>query len=1063
VRVLCGPSGCGKTAHVLDLYAAQVAQHGEDTALLILPGGRVVREARARLVESAANHGLGAGLVDPRIYTFPQLAELVLNANHECATAIRRTTQTLLLRDAIDRLAAGGHLGDLADSAGLPGFARALAELIADLKRAAVEPRDFCRALPDAGLTEPRHRGLAGLYCAYQWLLICLRYFDDEGLFWWARAVLGSGRRRPLERVRLMLVDGFADFTTTQLQMLRLLAAEVPETLIALDYSPEDDREGLAPWFQDTLQRLTAHLEGLVVEHLASSAGGGPLAHLRSRLFAPGHVPPADAKRTVHVLRCPSPTWEVREVLGRAKTLLATGRARPGDVAIVCRDPAERARDIESVAGRLGVPVTVDAPGSPLVSPAVGAVLLACETVVGDYRREDVLALLRAGSLHFQALTSREIDAAGVGLVAEKALVIEGREQWLTRVAALAERCQHVDDPKRAALGALAESVQAALQEVLDLLPQPGDAATLAQRVAEVRRFIAETDLWRRAADPRWAQAASSDLRALHLLDQTLDELEHAGPAASAGGGISPSVFLTLLTDVLAVMADTPPPPAGDRVAVLSARHARQLHFPVVFVIGLAEGDFPRRAREEPFFSAPELARLARAGVQLERRRAPEAYEPLLFHAAVSAAVDELWLTYPAADSEGRPIQPSHYLREARRLFAPETLDCVEVPFSQVMPLAPDVAEPRELLDRAVLDLASPGGGDLAYHALARLPGAPVVLSRLIEACRLDDLRESEAPAGPFVGELADPEVLADLAERFGPAHPFSPTDLGAYAACPFSFFCACVLDLTEPEYASADLDRRLLGNVRHRVLADLLRQHLEQSPGVPLIAPGQEDAARAVLERLIARRFAAMVERGEVPDEALWDLEQERCRRDLCAWAWSEAEAFGGQVPLRAEFAFGGEERPVALPGRPDIRFRGRLDRVNQTAEGYALIDYKLATVPGAKDVEAGRDVQFPIYSLGAEQELPELADSACAGWHYCGLRRPLSGVDIVGPAEIAALRGDLQGAISGLVDDLRAGRFSYTGVQACVRYCAFDRVCRHRPGRRSTGSEDTGDTDSA
>ncbi|MBM3475297.1 MAG: hypothetical protein FJX75_18705 [Armatimonadetes bacterium] len=1035
IEVVCGLSRSGKTAAALERYAQQVREHGEDTALLILPTGRVVRQARERLV----GQGMVPGLLDPRIFTFPDLAHLILNANHECATAIGPATQTVLLRQAIETLASAGELAGLAEVGGLPGFAKALGQLISDLKRAAVRPADFCAAMQQAGLNRPAHREIGGLYCAYQWSLICRRLFDDEGLFWLARDVLRDDRRRPLERIELMIVDGFTDFTTTQLDMLHVLARGIPQTLITLDHSPEDTRQGLAPWFRDTLKRLAEHLGGVRVSFLPADGASTPLAHLRSNLFTVGTPPKADAQGAIHLLRCPSPSREVREVLARIKRLLTTGPARPGDIAIVARDLAGRAGEIASLAGRLGVPVHVDGPRSPTEAPAVRAVLHAYETAVEDYRREDVLALLRSTCFTFEALRDRGLTAEDVAAAAEQALIVEGREQWLAR---LGRRPEHV-------------AIVQALADIMALLPDPRARLPLADRVTELRRFIERTDLRRNAARGDLPEYASANLRALGQLDQALGELEH-----TRSGPVSASAFHALLRDLLDDLAVSPRPPAGECVSVLGAREARQLRFPITFVIGLCENEFPRRPREEPFLSVSELAALERAGVVLERRRGPEAYEPLLFYGAVASAERALWLTYASADVDGKPLQPSHYLREIGRLFTPETLGREDVPLSQVAPDMAAVANPRELAELAFFDLTENTDREspTAYNALIRLPEGRRLIPRILDAADLDNLRDSPAADGPYVGVIQGALSVADLAARFGPEHPFTASDLTAYAVCPFDFLCQCVLRLTQPEYASADLDPRTIGNVRHAVLSAFARRRLESRPGRPLIAPGEEDEALAELEEIIGERFRAFVAHGGVSDEALWAIEQERCRRDMALWVHEEATEFGEQRVSQVEFAFGWREgEPVHLPGRADVRLRGRIDRLNSLAEtdGFVLIDYKSGRLPTGADVKNGLDLQFPIYALGARAELPPLAAAPCVGWRYCRVTRPLQMSGLRKPEEIAQTLADIPPQIAAHVDAIRAGRFSYIAVPKCAERCPSAQVCRHAIQRRATDGE--------
>jgi len=1055
VEVICGLSGAGKTTTALQRYARQVRAQGEDTALLILPTARVVREARTRLVEG----DLAPGLLDPRIFTFPDLARLILNANHECATAVSPATQRLLLRDAIGGLASAGALPELSEVSRLPGFATALGELIGDLKRAAVRPRQLCAAIRQARLDRPRHREIGGLYCAYQWLLICLRSFDDEGLFWWACDVLRDRRRRPLERVELMIVDGFTDFTTTQLHMLRLLAAGIPETIVTLDHSLDDAREGLAPWFRDTRRRLAMHLGGLGITRLPADQETGPLAHLRANLFTPGAVERADAQKRVHLLWCPNRSREVREVLARAKGLLAAGTARPGDIAVVCREVGERAAEIRHVADRMGLPVAVEAPEPPLASPAVRAVFHAYRTVAEGYRREDVLALLRSTCFTFEPLERRGLTAEDVAQVAEKALVIEGREQWLGRMGAYRDRLASRNE---AALAETAAKAADAMEEAFALLPDPRATSPLGRRVVELRAFAEHTQLWRNVARADLAPHASANLRALGRLDRALNELEHARVGGAPGTSVT--AFSELLREAVEGTPDEARPLAGDRLSVLDAGHVRQRRFPIVFVIGLTEGEFPRQAREEPFFSGPELERLGDAGVVLERRRGPEAYEPLLFHGAISAAERELWLSCPSADAQGKPLQPSHYLREVQRLFLEGSLDTEKIPLSQTVAVSERVADPRELADRAFFDLAAPPAeaSAVAYNALVRATGSRELLPRVLWAARLEEDRDSAQPSGPYVGALDEEGIIGDLRVRFGSNYRFSAGELSAYAQCPFDCLCQYVLRLTEPEYATAAVEPRAAGIIRHDVLAQFARRRMSSRPGAPLIAPGEEEEALAELREIIVMRFRAAVRRGEVADEALWAVERERCRRDMALWVYEEAQTFGAQSPIRAEFAFGRDEgRPVRLPRREDVLVTGRLDRANllasgAVAPGFVLIDYKSGTLPGRSDIREGRDIQFPLYTIGAEAEIAELAGGACVGWTYCRVSRPLGRTEIVGAETIESIRAALEPALAGHVDGVRAGRFSYVDVAKCARHCASADICRRQPWRRRNGSDE-------
>jgi len=1059
VEILCGPSGSGKTEHALRRYAEQVRREGEDTALLILPTARVVRQAREALV---AGEGL-PGLVDPRLFTFPQLAQAILTANHETATPISRTAQELLLREVIERQLADGKLIALAPVGRLPGFVRAALELIADLKRAAVEPTAFLAALKRAGLTQAWHREIAGLYSEYQSLLISLRYFDEEGLFWWARGVLARGDRRPLTQAKLMVVDGFTDFTTTQLEMLQLLANDIPQVLVTLDYSQDDGRENLAAWFGDTLERLRARLPGASVRELPQAAPSGALARLRAYLFSPpGLVPSLPSEGKVHVLECPSRSREVREVLRRIKSLLIQGEARPGDIAVIARSLPEYAPTVAELARRLGVPVHIEAPTPPTSSPAVQAVLRAYQVVAEGYRREDVLALLRSTyvTLLPHAAPPNGPSADDVALVAREAMVLEGRAQWPDRIAAHLKRVEARTADRLLDPG-LIRALLATMPAIFTALPDPGGSMTLSDRVAETRRFLREACVWENVARGDLPEHASSDMRALALLEEGLDELEHSPAGAAPQEGLTVGEYLKLLTSLLGNRGDRPPPAGRDRVSVIDARSARELRFRTCFVMGLTEGEFPRRATEEPFFTRRELAALEHQGIDLEHRHSPEAEEPILFYAAASAATEELWLSYPATKADGRRTQPSHYLEEVRRLFC-GPVDEEAVSVSQVVALSADCADGGELIDRAFFDLADrEAPAPVAYDALLRLPGKAAKAPWIARGIAIEAGREGAQPPAAFVGVLSAPDILDDLRGRFGPEHRFSATALGRYAGCPFAFLCESVLGLTPVNRPEPAVDPKQAGSVRHRILAVLCRGRMARRPGEPLVAADGAQETLDELAAIIPREYARLAHQKGVAEPALWSLDEERCRADLRLWVALEAERFADQVPVGCEASFGRGESLVAIPGHDDVLLEGRIDRVNRVrTEGgvaFVVVDYKLGQGTSLAAVRAGRDPQFPIYVIGAPHALPDLAGRPCDSWYYWSVsgQVKLQPRKAVGSEVVRTVVEEVAPIIAGYAAGIRDGWFSTEGVEACAPYCAFRDVCRQSAWKKTREEE--------
>jgi RecB family exonuclease len=102
--------------------------------------------------------------------------------------------------------------------------------------------------------------------------------------------------------------------------------------------------------------------------------------------------------------------------------------------------------------------------------------------------------------------------------------------------------------------------------------------------------------------------------------------------------------------------------PRRDAVHLLDAVEARQWELKVVIVCGLLEGEFPRAAANSAVLGEDLRQRLRRSGVLLKTRGERESEEAFLLEVALSRATEELVLSWPKCDEQGRPTLRSFAL-----------------------------------------------------------------------------------------------------------------------------------------------------------------------------------------------------------------------------------------------------------------------------------------------------------------------------------------------------------------------------------------------------------------
>src|SRR4051794_7761387 len=579
--------------------------------------------------ELAGDGALLGGHVVRFAWVFEEIAK-------RCGYAARRATrlQVELIADQAVRRA---RLELLAASAERPGFARAATRLFAELERSRVEPARFGAALkrwaPD-GRRADYAREIGALYRAYRERLEAAGLVDTELFAWQA---LDRLRHEPHRWGRTpVFVYGFDDFTELELEALEVLARR-SETDVVVSLPYERGRvafKPLAPMFERLRVLAGDRVEELPAldDHYAAESRDA-LHALERGLFA-DHSEQAAAAEPVRLLAAGGARTEIELIAAEVLELLRSG-TRPGDVAVVFRDPKRYAALATHVFEAYGIPYSVNR-RVPLRHTPLGRGLLAlirCARPAGT--AADLLTYLRTpGRLRNPALADR-LEAAvrqtGVRDAAAAVATFEQIAGWpLDEIARI-----------RAAMGqgrGLPETLLA---------------------VAEARF----ADPYRRTAHVLRGSELD-DARAFEAVRSALAEV-----AAVARAGVTPDLFALhdLLAEVEVRTGDAPDP---ERVQIASPETIRARRFDAVFACGLQEGEWPAPASADPFLSDDDRREIASAGgLALPLREDQLDRERYLFYATISRAERLLYLSWRVSDEDGNPEARSFFVEDVRDVF----------------------------------------------------------------------------------------------------------------------------------------------------------------------------------------------------------------------------------------------------------------------------------------------------------------------------------------------------------------------------------------------------------
>ena len=1073
--LLLGPAGSGKTALALSGLNDALRGFAPPRYRILVPN----QAARTAMLEQLRQRAPGKVLVGPpAVTTFTELADWLrdqLDPSPDTAgEMIAPFHRRLLLREIVATLQAERKLGPLGPLANRPGLITALDRAIAELKRAAVEPDALAHAI---GTTSGKHHDLLAIYQAYQTRLLAENRYDLEGQMWHTRDLLAQASPQDIQRalspIDSVLVLGFIDFTPTQRDLLRHLAAHVSQLRITLPLDPTDQkRDRLWQWTSRTASRLEETLgPALTTITLDPPKVEGLPATLGDRVFrydAPPTPPPAGLR----LIEAAGMDAEIAAVARRVKALLLDGT--PGQqIALLARSLSSCRDTIERCFADAGIAI---APGD-LVLGEVPIVQLCLDLAALPGKQFDhvaVLAVLKNSYLRPDVLASPTAAAfdESTRMVAEFVIregnVLEGRASYAQAADRLARRDEIDDDAPDRPLGPLQpgpEAIRRAgalLETLFDLAQQ---ATTLAGLRALPKSLTLAAAACRQVSPTRIAR----DLRALEKLDDILAQLEEAHIA------FDPAVLHDLLGE-----ETLPAPRQPGTIALLDVVDARSLQWDHVFLVGLSDGQFPARAKETTLLSEADRARWESAGVRLDRRDDLTAREMLLFYLGVTRARHSLTLTYQHAGANGSASAASLFLQTL--LDALGGLDALRdnqavetiAPGSFVLP-EHQLATASDALRAVATSLLGDDPARTSAAAPWVLQHQPAALASLAAGAFTLQSRWQKG-YDAFDGRLNDPTLQSHLAANYTTPPPiFSASRLNAMGRCPWQFFAESILHLRPLANPERQLEAVAKGTFYHDVLCSLLETLADQL-GRPLYLNtlGEHPTAlRETFDRVFAEQVAR-VETRQPPYPVLWTILQDKMRRELWAYLESLHDDETNPACLHFELSFGAshvdtgsidpasQEDPILLetPAGP-MRIKGRIDRVDQIVfedqPGLLVVDYKTGKLPtptqsGNYEALYRRNTQLPLYAAAAEAMLGQ----SCLGGVFQSIPTPdkrsyfatLKGSrKKTKPNDsYPKLRKQANETLGEFLTALRAGRFDLDPASPKFddcRYCPYSHIC--------------------
>ena len=258
-----------------------------------------------------------------------------------------------------------------------------------------------------------------------------------------------------------------------------------------------------------------------------------------------------------------------------------------------------------------------------------------------------------------------------------------------------------------------------------------------------------------------------------------------------------------------------------------------------------------------------------------------------------------------------------------------------------------------------------------------------------------------------------------------------SASDYQSLLDCPYQFFAARCLHLSPPEEIRMVLSKREYGERVHLCL-QAMHSDVAYLPGPFTQAINESNKAQATV--LLQQISEAVFNK---------DLKDNYTHR---GWYHQWLETIPVYIDWQIErnqnmqVAYTEHRSESALNGQLSIK--GRLDRIDQGDQGYAIIDYKSGGTPTKKEIESGEKIQLPFYALLAQNEgLPV----SRVEYLHIGKAKDFKSVFPQSGETLQQLTADIGSRLQQLMQQLRDGQAlpAWENKDAC-KYCEMSTLCR-------------------
>lgn len=683
VRLLIGRSGSGKTAQCLHEIRTKLLENPEGNPLIYLVPDQMTFGSEYQLINTP---GIG-GMIRAQVFSFTRLAWRILQETGGMSRYhLNSTGISMLIQKIIEEKKDELHLFKRAADKG--GFISQMEQMLIEFKRYCVQPAEL-EIQRNQHAQQTLQNKLHDLHLIYEGFEEALfnKYIDTEDYF---RLLSDHIAQSAYLRNADIYIDGFYSFTPQEYMIIEQLMKHCREVTITLTLdrsfriqSPDDIH-----LFRQTgencrtLYEIAAVNDVKVTEiHLKEQKRwqDSSLKHLEAFFDSrPARV--FNEQSRVHIAQAVNRRSEIEGVARTIRQLVLEKNYRYRDIALFMRNGQDYHEMIETIFRDYEIPYFIDQKRSMLHHPLVELIRSVVEIINGNWRYEPVFRAVKT-ELLFPLGQNPDILREKMDVLENYVLAygIKGskwtkRERWVYRrfKGLELENTVQTDSErkKEQELNELRLIITAPVLRLSRRLKKAENGRMLGEALylfLEELDIPAKLEKWKLAEEEKGnlVKAREHD-QAWNAIMDILDQfVEILGKEA-----ISLKSFSKILDTGLEALRFSLVPPAIDQVLAGDIEKSRLSDIKAAFIIGLNEGVLPAKFSDNGILADEDREYMLKSGLKIApSSRTKLLDEDFIAYKAFTTPSEDLYISYPLADEEGKALMPSLYIKRMQDLF----------------------------------------------------------------------------------------------------------------------------------------------------------------------------------------------------------------------------------------------------------------------------------------------------------------------------------------------------------------------------------------------------------